>query len=178
MAKTTEESNYWASNYIQHRARIAPGRDGLFNLNRSTPLVQKLDRRRCRPSGRRRARGTRRISRRGTRQRYETLVVTFRRNWQGGNQADVLEPDLRIRTSPENLRLSASGPRSRFAVLSRCPRWNAASSNLQVQSSPSLLTGPSPLQRLRPSDAVPPHTPARLSASFLTLPQASTKEHT
>ena len=43
MAKTTEESNYWASNYIQHSARIVPGRDGLFNLNRSTPQVQKLD---------------------------------------------------------------------------------------------------------------------------------------
>jgi hypothetical protein len=58
MAKTTEESNkalvleafdtlfnkrdykaaerYWSSNYIQHSAHIAPGRDGLFNLVRST----------------------------------------------------------------------------------------------------------------------------------------------
>ncbi len=57
MAKTTEESNkilvleafdalfnkwdykaaerYWSSNYIQHSAHIAPGRDGLFNLVRS-----------------------------------------------------------------------------------------------------------------------------------------------
>jgi len=75
---------YWSSNYIQHSAHIAPGRDGLFNLVRSTPptlkyepglivaendyvivwpvfgnwKAQKLDRRRCRPSGRRRARGT------------------------------------------------------------------------------------------------------------------------
>jgi len=73
---------YWSSNYIQH---IAPGRDGLFNLVRSTPLTlkyepglivaendyvirpwsvfgnrkaQELDRRRCGPSDRRRARGT------------------------------------------------------------------------------------------------------------------------
>ena len=58
MAKTTEESNkalvleafdtlfnkrdykaaerYWSSNYIQHSAHIALGRDGLFNLIRST----------------------------------------------------------------------------------------------------------------------------------------------
>jgi hypothetical protein len=28
---------YWSSNYIQHSAHIAPGRDGLFNLVRSTP---------------------------------------------------------------------------------------------------------------------------------------------
>ena len=59
MATTTEQSNkalvleafdtlfnkrdykaakrYWSSNYIQHSAHIAPGRDGLFNLVRSTP---------------------------------------------------------------------------------------------------------------------------------------------
>ena len=59
MAKTTEKANkvlvlkafdtlfnkrdykaaerYWSSNYIQHSAHIAPGRDGLFNLVRSTP---------------------------------------------------------------------------------------------------------------------------------------------
>jgi len=76
---------YWSSNYIQHSAHIAPMRDGLFNLVRSTPptlkyepglivagkrlsdrpwpvfgnwKAQKLDRRRCRPSGRRRTRGT------------------------------------------------------------------------------------------------------------------------
>ena len=28
---------YWSSNYIQHSAHIAPWRDGLFNLVRSTP---------------------------------------------------------------------------------------------------------------------------------------------
>ena len=28
---------YWSSDYIQHSAHIAPGRDGLFNLVRSTP---------------------------------------------------------------------------------------------------------------------------------------------
>jgi len=28
---------YWSPNYIQHSAHIAPGRDGLFNLIRSTP---------------------------------------------------------------------------------------------------------------------------------------------
>jgi len=31
---------YWSSNYIQH---IAPGRDGLFNLVRSTPLTLKYE---------------------------------------------------------------------------------------------------------------------------------------
>jgi hypothetical protein len=60
MAKTTEESNkalvleafdtlfnkrdykaaerYWSSNYIQHSAHIAPGRDGLFNLSMPSTL--------------------------------------------------------------------------------------------------------------------------------------------
>ncbi len=28
---------YWSSNYIQHSAHIAPGRDGLFNLIKSMP---------------------------------------------------------------------------------------------------------------------------------------------
>ncbi|HTW68022.1 MAG TPA: nuclear transport factor 2 family protein [Bryobacteraceae bacterium] len=28
---------YWSSGYIQHSAHIAPGRDGLFNLIKSTP---------------------------------------------------------------------------------------------------------------------------------------------
>jgi len=28
---------YWSPDYIQHSAHIAPGRDGLFNLVRSTP---------------------------------------------------------------------------------------------------------------------------------------------
>ena len=65
MAKTTEESNkalileafdtlfskrdykaaerYWSSNYIQHSAHIAPGRDGLFNLIRSMPATLKYE---------------------------------------------------------------------------------------------------------------------------------------
>jgi predicted SnoaL-like aldol condensation-catalyzing enzyme len=65
MAKTTEESNkalvleafdtlfnkrdykaaerYWSSNDIQHSAHIAPGRDGLFNLVRSTPPALKYE---------------------------------------------------------------------------------------------------------------------------------------
>jgi predicted SnoaL-like aldol condensation-catalyzing enzyme len=30
---------YWSSNYIQHSAHIPPGRDGLFNLIRSTPAT-------------------------------------------------------------------------------------------------------------------------------------------
>jgi predicted SnoaL-like aldol condensation-catalyzing enzyme len=59
MAKATEEANkalvleafdtlfnkrdyiaaerYWSPNYIQHSAHIAPGREGLFSLVRSTP---------------------------------------------------------------------------------------------------------------------------------------------
>ena len=65
MPKTTEDSNkalvleafdrlfnkrdyeaaerYWSSNYIQHSAHIAPGRDGLFNLVRSTPPTLKYE---------------------------------------------------------------------------------------------------------------------------------------
>src|ERR1700736_3865217 len=65
MAKTTEESNkalileafdtlfnkrdyvaaerYWSSNYIQHSAHIAPGRDGLFNLIKSIPPTLKYE---------------------------------------------------------------------------------------------------------------------------------------
>jgi predicted SnoaL-like aldol condensation-catalyzing enzyme len=65
MAKTTEEANkslvleafdtlfnmrdykaaerYWSPNYIQHSAHIAPGRDGLFNLVRSTPQTLKYE---------------------------------------------------------------------------------------------------------------------------------------
>ena len=34
---------YWSSNYIQHSAHIAPGRDGLFNLVRSTPASLKYE---------------------------------------------------------------------------------------------------------------------------------------
>ena len=65
MAKPTEESNkalvleafdtlfnkrdykaaerYWSSNYIQHSAHIAPGRDGLFNLVRGSPPTLKYE---------------------------------------------------------------------------------------------------------------------------------------
>ena len=65
MAKTTEEANkllvleafdtlfnkrdykaaerYWLSNYIQHRAHIPPGRDGLFNLIRNMPATLKYE---------------------------------------------------------------------------------------------------------------------------------------
>jgi predicted SnoaL-like aldol condensation-catalyzing enzyme len=39
--KTAER--YWSSNYIQHSAHIAPGRDGLFNLVRSTPATLKYE---------------------------------------------------------------------------------------------------------------------------------------
>jgi predicted SnoaL-like aldol condensation-catalyzing enzyme len=39
--KTTER--YWSSNYIQHSAHIAPGRDGLFNLIRSTPATLRYE---------------------------------------------------------------------------------------------------------------------------------------
>ena len=34
---------YWSSNYIQHSAHIPPGRDGLFNLIRSTPATLKYE---------------------------------------------------------------------------------------------------------------------------------------
>ncbi|HEX2354771.1 MAG TPA: nuclear transport factor 2 family protein [Xanthobacteraceae bacterium] len=34
---------YWSSNYIQHSAHIAPGRDGLFNLVRSMPPILKYE---------------------------------------------------------------------------------------------------------------------------------------
>ncbi len=65
MTKTTQEANkalvleafdtlfnkrdyeaaerYWSSNYIQHSAHIAPGRDGLFSLVRSTPPTLKYE---------------------------------------------------------------------------------------------------------------------------------------
>ena len=65
MATTTEQSNkalvleafdtlfnkrdykaaerYWSSNYIQHSAHIPPGRDGLFNLIRSSPATLKYE---------------------------------------------------------------------------------------------------------------------------------------
>jgi predicted SnoaL-like aldol condensation-catalyzing enzyme len=34
---------YWSPNYIQHSAHVAPGRDGLFNLVRSTPATLKYE---------------------------------------------------------------------------------------------------------------------------------------
>jgi predicted SnoaL-like aldol condensation-catalyzing enzyme len=34
---------YWSLNYIQHSAHIAPGRDGLFSLVRSTPPTLKYE---------------------------------------------------------------------------------------------------------------------------------------
>ena len=34
---------YWSPNYIQHSAHIPPGRDGLFNLIRSTPASLKYE---------------------------------------------------------------------------------------------------------------------------------------
>jgi len=65
MAKTTEEANkalvleafdtlfnkrdykaaerYWSSNYVQHSAHIRPGRDGLFDLIKSSPATLKYE---------------------------------------------------------------------------------------------------------------------------------------
>jgi predicted SnoaL-like aldol condensation-catalyzing enzyme len=34
---------YWSSNYIQHSAHIAPGREGLFNLIKSIPATLKYE---------------------------------------------------------------------------------------------------------------------------------------
>ena len=34
---------YWSPNYIQHSAHIPPGRDGLFDLVRSTPPMLKYE---------------------------------------------------------------------------------------------------------------------------------------
>jgi len=34
---------YWSPNYIQHSAHIAPGREGLFNLIKSTPPTFKYE---------------------------------------------------------------------------------------------------------------------------------------
>jgi predicted SnoaL-like aldol condensation-catalyzing enzyme len=39
--KKAEE--YWSSNYIQHSARIRPGREGLFNLVRNAPPTMKYE---------------------------------------------------------------------------------------------------------------------------------------
>ena len=35
--------HYWSSNYIQHSAHIEPGREGLFNLIKSTPPTLKYE---------------------------------------------------------------------------------------------------------------------------------------
>jgi predicted SnoaL-like aldol condensation-catalyzing enzyme len=65
MAKTTEQANkalvleafdtlfnkrdykaagrYWSANYLQHSAHIKPGRDGLFNLIRSSPSTLRYE---------------------------------------------------------------------------------------------------------------------------------------
>jgi predicted SnoaL-like aldol condensation-catalyzing enzyme len=34
---------YWSPDYVQHSAHIPPGRDGLFNLVRSLPLLLKYE---------------------------------------------------------------------------------------------------------------------------------------
>ena len=34
---------YWSPNYIQHSAHIEPGRDGLFNLIKSSPATLKYE---------------------------------------------------------------------------------------------------------------------------------------
>ena len=34
---------YWSPNYIQHSAHIAPGREGLFNLVKSSPATLKYE---------------------------------------------------------------------------------------------------------------------------------------
>ena len=34
---------YWSSNYIQHSAHIPPGRDGLFDLIRSSPVTLRYE---------------------------------------------------------------------------------------------------------------------------------------
>jgi predicted SnoaL-like aldol condensation-catalyzing enzyme len=35
--------HFWSSNYIQHSAHIGPGREGLFNLIKGTPLSLKYE---------------------------------------------------------------------------------------------------------------------------------------
>jgi predicted SnoaL-like aldol condensation-catalyzing enzyme len=34
---------FWSPNYIQHSARIAPGREGLFNLIKNAPPTLRYD---------------------------------------------------------------------------------------------------------------------------------------
>lgn len=38
-----EAERYWSPRYIQHSAHIAPGRDGLFNLVKSSPATLKYE---------------------------------------------------------------------------------------------------------------------------------------
>ena len=38
-----EAERYWSARYIQHSAHIAPGRDGLFNLIKSSPPTLKYE---------------------------------------------------------------------------------------------------------------------------------------
>jgi len=38
-----EAERYWSPDYIQHSAHIAPGREGLFNLIKSTPPTLKYE---------------------------------------------------------------------------------------------------------------------------------------
>jgi predicted SnoaL-like aldol condensation-catalyzing enzyme len=35
--------HYWSTDYIQHSAHIAPGRDGLFNMIKSSPVSLKYE---------------------------------------------------------------------------------------------------------------------------------------
>jgi predicted SnoaL-like aldol condensation-catalyzing enzyme len=39
----TAAEKFWSSTYIQHSAHIAPGREGLFNLVRSSPQTLKYE---------------------------------------------------------------------------------------------------------------------------------------
>src|ERR1700716_873886 len=39
----TAAEPFWSPNYIQHSAHIEPGRDGLFNLIKSTPPTLKYE---------------------------------------------------------------------------------------------------------------------------------------
>src|SRR4030088_2535279 len=36
-------ARFWSDTYIQHSAHIEPGRDGLFNLTRSTPATLRYE---------------------------------------------------------------------------------------------------------------------------------------
>lgn len=39
----TAAERFWSPNYIQHRAHIGPGRDGLFNLIKAAPPALKYE---------------------------------------------------------------------------------------------------------------------------------------